>query len=324
MNQTPGTDLFPIIDSHVDLLYDIMRKHPDQSFGELPDAWISIPKLNSGRVRIIVSVFYLADVFNGVGKSANRLRDLFEYAEKHLTGLTFIENTAELEACFRGSGTIGAVPLLENADALMEFPPESLWRRGFRMVGLTHAGSNSLGDGNGVRNPEGLTRTGRELARELDRLGFAIDTAHLSEPAFRQLSEIFSGPMISTHTGLRAFFDTPRNLSDEQVEVILSRKGVIGIAVAPEILSPDGRTDISGVFRQIDHLVQRHGAGGVGIGSDFGGYDKVCAGLEDPSRLPSLAEMMKRHGYPEEAIAGIMGGNWYRFLSRMFNGQQAG
>lgn len=321
MKNLDGTLRFPVIDSHVDLLYDLMRKHADQSLENLPEAWISIPKLNSGGVRIIVSAYYCADVFNGLGKSANQLRNLFEYSGKHLCGLTVIRNTEDLEACYRGQETIGAVQHLENADALVEFPPEELWRLGFRMVGLTHAGKNSLGDGNAVNNPGGLTQTGRDLVKKLDRLGFAIDTAHLSEPAFRQVSELFSGPMISTHTGLRSFCGTARNLSDEQVETILSRKGVIGIAVAPEILSPDGQTGINGVFRQIDCLVQRHGAAGVGIGSDFGGYEKVCNGLEDHSRLPALAQIMQRYGYPEEAIAGIMGGNWYRFFTRMFTVQ---
>ena len=205
--------------------------------------------------------------------------------------------------------------LLENADALLEFPPEGLKRRGFRMVGLTHVGKNRIGDGNSVTGPEGLTPAGRNLVRELDRLGFAIDTAHLSDPCFREVADLFSGPLVSTHTGLRSLCDIPRNLSDDQVRIILSRGGVVGIAAFPGMLSLDGEADISHVFRQIDTLVQKFGPSGVGIGSDFGGYDTICAGFEDHSRLPVLAGLLDSAGYPDTAVRDIMGDNWYRFFS---------
>lgn len=308
---------YPVIDSHVDLLYDLMRRHEDISFGALSDAWITLPRLSDAGARIIVSAFYCPDSYNGHATAAGHLRRLLDYSDTYLDGLSPVTTSAELETCLRNTGARGVIPLLENADALLEFPLEELYRRGFRLVGLTHVGSNRLADGNSVTNPSGLTKVGRELVKNLDRLGCVIDTAHLSEPAFRQVAEHFNGPLVSTHTGLRAFFDTPRNLSEAQVETIISRDGVIGIAAAPEILSPAQRAGINDVFRQIDHLVQRHGAQGVGIGTDFGGFDAVCAGLEDHSRLPDLAQIMRRAGYPDHAIAGIMGGNWLRFFSRL-------
>jgi membrane dipeptidase len=312
------------MDAHVDLLYDLMARHPNSRLVDLPHAWISIPRLREGRVRVIASAFYCPDSHNGPGRAAGYLRSLLEYADSYLGGLTMITTPEELESCYWGTGAPGALRLLENSDALLEIPPEELKRSGFRVVGLTHGGRNRLADGNGVEHPEGLTPVGRGLVRELARLGFAIDTAHLSVPAFRDVAGLFSGPLICSHTGLRSFFRIPRNLSEEQANVITSRGGVIGIAVAPEILSPDGRADITVVFRQIDCLVQRHGAECVGIGSDFGGFDSVCSGLEDHSRLPLLRELLERAGYPEEAVGGIMGGNWFRFFHRLLGAASAG
>jgi microsomal dipeptidase-like Zn-dependent dipeptidase len=63
--------------------------------------------------------------------------------------------------------------------------------------------------------------------------------------------------------------------------------------------------------------VQKYGPSGVGIGSDFGGYDTVCEGFEDHSRLPALAAMLVEAGYPDTAIQGIMGDNWYRFFFKL-------
>jgi membrane dipeptidase len=305
---------YAAIDSHVDLLYDLVRRHPEIPLQEVSDAWVSLPKLAEGEVRVIVSAVYCMDAFNGPITAADNLRYLLDYAGRNLRKPETIRTAEDLEACYHGSGDPGALLLLENADALVEFPPEVLRSRGFRVVGLTHVGRNRVGDGNSVPDPEGLTPAGRNLVRELDRLGFAIDTAHLSDPVFREVDDLFSGPLISTHTGLRALCNTPRNLSDEQVSIILSRGGIVGIAAYPGMLSVDGRADISHVFRQIDRLVQKFGPHGVGIGSDFGGYDTVCDGFEDHSRLPKLAELLADAGYPDTAIQDIMGGIWFRFF----------
>jgi len=310
----------PAIDSHVDLIYDLSRHHPETRLCDLPpDAWVSLPKFTAGGVRIILSAYYCMDLCNGPARSADNLRSLLEYGKKYLTGLEIIRTVEDLTAVWSGSGPPGAVLLLENADPLAEYPPEALKRQGFRIVGLTHAGRNRIGDGNGEASPEGLSSIGRKLVRTLDNLGFSIDTAHLSDPCFREVVDLFHGPLISSHTGLRARCDIPRNLSDEQVEIILSRGGIIGIAAYPGMLSASGEADIAGLFRQIDHIVQKHGPNGVGIGSDFGGYDSVCRGFEDHTRLPQLAGLLREAGYPEAAVEGILGGNWFRFLSEVLD-----
>jgi membrane dipeptidase len=316
MGKPSQNHTYPAIDSHVDLLYDLLRRHPDKPLEEIPDAWVSLPKLAEGGVRVVVSAFYCKDAYNGP-QAADNLRYLLEYSELYLRGLPAIHSAEALESCFHGAGTPGALLLLENADPLVEFPLQTLKSKGFRAVGLTHFGKNRLCDGNAVPDPAGLTPTGRNLVRELDRLGFAIDTAHLPDPGFWDVVDLFSGPLLSSHTGLRAFYDTPRNLSDNQVQAILSHGGVVGIAACPGILSEYERANISLLFRHIDWFVQKFGPEGVGIGSDFGGYSTTCTRFEDHTRFPRLAELFEKAGYPDMAVAGIMGGNWFRFFSRL-------
>lgn len=309
---------YPVIDSHVDLLFDLIRHHPHTNLADLPpDAWVTLPRLNSGGVRVIVSAYYCEDSHNGPAKAADNLRSLLDYADRRLEGLRTIRDEETLRACFAGTGIPGALPLLENADALLEFPAEMLKKRGFRLVGLTHVGKNRIGDGNRVKNPEGLTPEGLKLIRELDGLGFAIDTAHLSPPCFAQVADMFSGHLLSTHTGFRAFCDTPRNLDEEQIRTILSRGGVIGLAAYPGMLSGDGGADIHEIFRQIDWFVQKFGPEGIGLGTDFGGYDGVCEGFVDHTSIPQLAGMLEEAGYPEASRAAILGENWLRLFSRI-------
>lgn len=309
--------MYPVIDAHVDLLHLLVTEHPGVRLSKLARALITLPRLRKGRVRIVVSAFYCADSHNGPSTADGHLRSLLEYADSFLDGLAPVTTGDELEACWQGKGAPGCLRLLENGDALLEFPPERLRQQGFCAVGLTHGGSNRLADGNGVKHSSGLTPAGRNMVRRLEELGFAIDTAHLSEPAFFDVADRFGGSLMCSHTGLRRFFRTPRTLSAEQVNVITSRGGVIGIALAPEILSPDGRADMDGVFRQIDCLVQRHGADVVGIGSDLGGFATPCGGLENHACLPGLAALLERAGYGDRAVAGIMGANWFRFFRRL-------
>lgn len=311
---------WPAIDSHVDLLYDLLRHHPDRHLGEIPDAWVNIQRLAEGCVRVIVTVFYCPDAHNGPQKSADYLRYLFNYAEKHLSGFETVRSAEELDSVYHGSGAPGALLLLENADPLLEYPPEALKKKGFHAVGLTHVGRNRIACGNAVDEPEGLTPAGGKLVVELERLGFAIDTAHLSEPAFADVAELFCGPLFSSHTGFREFNDCPRNLSGEQIRTILARNGVVGIAAAPSMISDDIKVGIGHVFRQIDWFVQKYGADSIAIGSDMGGYDGICHGFNDHRDFPCLAELLAGAGYPEAAIRGIMGGNWFRFFSGLLGG----
>ena len=323
MSSQPQNHTWPAIDSHVDLLYDLIRHHPDRALRDIPDAWVTLPRLAQGGVRLFVSVFYCPDAYNGPVKSADYLRYLLEYAEKHLQDFKSIRTSEELAAFYHGSGRPGALLLLENADPLLEYPPKALKERGFLAVGLTHVGRNRIGDGNAIEEPQGLTPAGRNLVLELDRLGFAIDTAHLSEPAFQETADLFTGPLFSSHTGFRAFKDTPRNLSVGQIRTILARDGVVGMAAAPGMISDDAKVGISHIFQQIDWLVQKYGADGIAIGSDMGGYDGVCEGFNDHSDFPRLAELLAGAGYPDPAIEGIMGGNWFRFFSRLLAGSAA-
>jgi membrane dipeptidase len=323
MPENSQTHVWPAIDSHVDLLYDLIRHHPDRPLREIPDAWVTIPRLVQGGVRIFVSVFYSPDAHNGPLKAADYLRYLFEYAENNIHGPDTISSAAELASAYHGSGPPGALLLLENADPLLEYPPEALKERGFFAVGLTHVGRNRVGDGNTVDEPHGLTPAGRRLVKELERLGFAIDTAHLSEPSFQETADLFAGPIFSSHTGFRKFNDCPRNLSDGQIRTILARDGVVGMAAAPGMISDDAQVGINHVFRQIDWFVQKYGPEGIGIGSDMGGYDGVCEGFNDHRDFPRLAELLSGAGYPDAAVEGIMGRNWFSFFSRVLKGSSA-
>jgi membrane dipeptidase len=284
-------------------------------FDQLNDLPVTLDKMKSANEFVTVAALYCPDTHNG-GGSADFLSGLVAYAEKFLTGLFHIRSAKELNDCIKQK-TPGMIWLIENADGLLEFDRASLAQTGIKVAGLTHIGRNRIGDGNNVSLPEGLTGKGKDLVKELAREGFAFDAAHLAEPGFRDLTRIYEGPIISSHTGVRSLCDIPRNLTGHQVAVILERKGVIGIAADPKMLTPAGKASIEDIFHHIDWIAQSFDADAIGIGTDFCGFDTTNAGFEDVTRLADLAQMMLAHGYPPLSVRKIMGENWRVFYESL-------
>ncbi len=303
------------IDGHVDVLYEMFESHSNVPFEELSDLPVTLEKMKNADVIAAVAALYCPDIHNGAA-SADFLSKLVSYAEKYLTGLFHIKSAEDLDDCIRRKKP-GMIWLIENADGLLEFDRARLRQAGVKVAGLTHMGKNRIGDGNNIPFPEGLTTEGKTLVKELAREGFAFDVAHLAEPGFRDLTRLCEGPLISSHTGVRALADIPRNLDRSQVAAILERKGVIGIAADPAMLTPSGEASIQDIFRHIDWIAQSFGADGIGIGTDLCGFRTVNAGFEDITKLADLARIMRENGYPEPGIRKIMGENWRVFYESL-------
>ena len=319
MMEKTFSDRIPVIDGHVDLLYSLMRYSPGTAFSALTDGEITPDRLREGNVRLIISAFYCADPHNGPVTARAHLNDLYAQAQTLLRGLTPILSAGDLEQTWRGTGEPGVLYLLENADALVDENVSRWQARGIRVVGLTHAGENRIGSGNGVNSSGGLTAAGLRLVRELARLGIVIDVAHLSDPCFWQLMDCYSGPLISSHTGFRRFCHLPRNLSDEQVRVLMDRNGMIGVSVNPDMLDKNLSAGLFQVVEQIDWLVQQYGDHQVAIGSDFGGFESTAPGMEHPGKFQSLAGGLQAIGYSQSAVENILGNNWYRFYKKLLS-----
>lgn len=303
------------MDGHVDVLYEMVKSHRDVAFDDLPDLAVTPDKMRSANVMAAVFALYCPDKYNGDG-SRDFLAQLLAYAKRHLTGVFHIKSAEDLEECIRVNRP-GMIFLVENSDGIIEFDLAQLAQAGIRVAGLTHQGRNRIGDGNGVPFPEGLSERGKGLVKKLSREGFAFDAAHLAAPGFRDLVRLHDGPLISSHTGVRAVADTARNLAKDQVAEITKRKGVVGIAADPKMLTLSGKASIDDIFCHIDWIAQMFDADAIGIGTDFCGFDTTNAGFEDITKLTDLETIMRAHGYPEESIRKILGENWRRFYGAL-------
>jgi membrane dipeptidase len=312
-----------LVDAHIDLTYSLMRQGRGRRLSALHSGPVTLAKMRQANLKLFCNSLFCEDRYNGE-EAVRHLRRVLHFSVKHLDGVWIVKSHPDFQGLMNAPSRIGTVLLLENADALVRNRPclEDLVTAGFRIVGLTHVGRNRIADGNKVRHARGFSAAGRDVVRALEARGLMIDVAHLHPECFRELLDLYGGPLCSSHTGLRELCDKPRNIDLEQAGAIVDREGVIGVSVNPEMLSLRGEATIDDVFHHLDLLVQRIGPKGVGIGSDFCGFTQTAAGLEDITGIRRLSEMMLTHGYGDEAVADIMARNWWGLFERLFKGSE--
>ncbi len=308
------------VDGHVDLPYFMMNHAQKSSLSEIRDVPFTIEKAGRAGIRLFGTAIYCEDRFNGAD-SFTYFQDILNFTKRQYDNVVIIKNKSDLDGLIAKDEDTGTLLLLENGDALAVNIPfiAELKEEGIGIVGLTHAGKNRLADGNSVQYPDGFTLDGKEVVDSLHANGLIIDVAHLHPKCFWQLLDLTEGPLISSHTGVRDLFNTPRNISLEQAKELFIRGGIVGITFNPEMLAPGGEACLEDVFAHLDTVVQKFGPKGVGIGSDYCGFDLVTEGLEDITGITALIDVMLDHGYVQEDVNDIMGRNWLRIYESYLN-----
>lgn len=311
-----GSDVKFFVDGHVDLPYFLMKPGYEGSFRDLKEGPFTFHTAMASGVRLFCTAIYCQDLFNGK-ESLKHYQQVLGFAQRSLESLKILKNKKDLDELQNHPEDLGTLFLLENADCLAGniSQIDTLRENGVFAVGLTHAGGNRLGDGNGIRFSRGLTDVGREVARILGEKRILLDVAHLHPACFWELLDLVETPMISSHTGIREIFDIQRNIDMKQVREIFQRGGMVGITMNPEMLAPEGKAEVRSVFNHLDMVVQKFGPDGVGIGSDLCGFDASIKGMEDITGIGLLVDEMMNHGYGGSAVAKIMGRNWLGIYS---------
>jgi membrane dipeptidase len=135
---------------------------------------------------------------------------------------------------------------------------EHYFRRGVRY--MTPAWTHSLSWAGSSGDAEGATRglndLGREVIREMNRLGMLVDVSHVSDKTFWDMFETSTSPIIATHSNCRAIADVPRNLTDEMIRAIAETGGVVSVVYYPGFLDPDWRARKNAVEAEIQPLIE--------------------------------------------------------------------
>ena len=220
---------------------------------------------------------------------------------------------------------LGILLSMEGADPIM-YPAqvEAWWNEGLRAVGPVHYGRSHYAYGTSTDGP--LSEAGVKLLKEFMRTGMILDVTHLSDQSFFQALDVYAGPLLASHHNCRALVPGDRQLTDEQIKLLIRRDVVIGTAFDNWMLYPGwkrGRTDpnlvtLAKAADHIDHICQlagnaRHCALGTDLDGGFG-TEQAPGDFDTYSDLHKLEDILTRRGYGESDVDCIFHGNWLRFF----------
>ncbi|RVH37105.1 membrane dipeptidase [Sinorhizobium meliloti] len=234
--------------------------------------------------------------------------------------------------------------LFEDRIAFVEFFAEL----GVRVVQLTYNNQNELGGSCYEENDSGLARFGRDVVREMNRVGMLVDLSHVGDRTTLDAIEWSEKPVAITHANAASLFAHKRNKSDKVIKALSERGGVIG-CVAYRNITPDAAcATVDGWCEMVARTVDIAGIDHVGIGTDIShnhtprDYDWMRKGrwtrsvqygagspqrpgavakpewLLKPENLQDVAPALLRVGFNQEEAKKILRGNWLRLYAEVF------
>ena len=238
-------------------------------------------------------------------------------------------------AAFR-AGRIASVIGMEGGHAIENSlgALRAFYGMGARYMTLTHSSNIDWADsGTDTPRHNGLTAFGREVVREMNRLGMLVDLSHTSPKTMHDVLDIAEAPVIWSHSSARALVEHGRNVPDDVLRRLPQNGGVVMVTFVPSFINEaardwqalpeaersrttEPRATLADVANHIEHIKRIAGVDHVGIGSDFDGISSVPVGLEDVSKFPDLFAELSRRGWTEDELKKLAGENVLRAWRR--------
>ena len=320
---------------------------------------VDIPRLRRGHVSgIFLSIFTPASrpPLEAMRRALEEIDAVRRETKRHPADLQLAATADEVLAA-KKRGRIAILMGVEGGHMIDSNPAilRTYFQLGARYMTLTHSGHTPWADSSGqpaVHN--GLTDLGKELVREMNRLGMMVDISHVADKTFWDVMEISTAAVIASHSSCRALAKNARNMTDEMIQAVAKRGGVVHINYAEGFLDDDfaarsralraertrqgaggerqprtpeqhranlervakmGRIPLSRLLDHFEHAVKVAGVDHVGMGSDFDGVgDQLPEGMEDISKTPNLVRGLMERGFSDTDIEKILGGNTLRVM----------
>ena len=349
-----------IFDAHLDLSMNALEWNRDlrwttdeirkseEGMDDKPDrakGTVSFPSMRQGKIGICVATQIARYVKPGSFLPGwNSPEQAWAQTQGQLAWYKTMENAGELVQIRTGNDLerhlrlwenplektpIGYILSLEGADSLVSIGHlERAFEYGLRAIGPAHFGPGTYAHGTGSTG--GLGIKGRELLKEIEKLGMILDATHFNDESFWEALNLYQGPVWASHNNCRVFVPHNRQFSDEQIKELIQRDGVIGAALDAWMMVPDwinGESDpkargvtLKLMINNIDHICQLAGNSlHAGIGSDLDGAfgkEQCPYDLETIADLQKVPDMLSEIGYSESDIQNVMSENLIRFLRK--------
>src|SRR6267143_1747527 len=321
-----------VFDTHADTPQRFLFDHFDLGSRDT-EGGVDIPRMREGGIGAIFFALWVPVEITG-SKATRRALDLLdsvnEQIRRHPDDLMLATSSGEVRAA-RVQGKIAILMGVEgghaidnNLDVLRDFIA-----RGVRYMTLTHNAPTDWADSsNHSPRHNGLTEFGREVIREMNRLGMLVDISHVTDDMIKALAARGGVIHITFHNAFLSqdYAEATRSPASGWIASLESidkkygeneaRKLAEGQRLSDDLVRAGKLPEVSWekIIEHIDHAARLVGAAHVGLGSDFDGAF-MPAGMEDASKFPMITESLLRRGNPESDVRKILGENTIHVLS---------
>lgn len=333
------------------------RAERDQA-GKIPPFQTDIARLRSGKVGAQFWSVYVSAALSepqAVQATLEQIDVMKRVIARHSADLAYCE-TADCAAQAMKQGRIASLLGIEGGHSIGTSLSvlRQMHALGVRYMTLTHTRNNAWADA-GTDTPvhDGLTDLGRDVVREMNRLGMLVDLSHVSEATMLDALEVSRAPVIFSHSNASAVNGHARNVPDSVLDRLKANGGIVMVNFYPPFVSEARRQwlaaraaekarldalnlgnpkaieagleawvqahpvpagTIAEVANHLDHIKQRAGAEHVGLGGDFDGIEVAVDGLEDVSTYPALFIELARRGWTRSELEGLASRNMMRVM----------
>lgn len=308
--------MIPVADGHCDYLYGAVNRRYSFSGKRPAEQNICRDTLVAGHVKL--------QFFAAWTDMSSRIPPLQQCLMMTDAYHTMVESEAELAPLTKecapdaDDGIIRTVLTVEGGEAIEGSLSvlRSVYRLGVRAMSLTWNQNNELAGAALARGNRGLTELGREVIREMERIGMAVDLSHLSDRGIDEVLDMTERAPFASHSNCRAVLDAARSLTDERIRRIAKRGGTVGINFYPPQLTARGMATIKNVVDQLRHLADVGGVECCAIGSDYDGMPHYPPELKDSSCFPALVEALRSAGFTADEVERIMYRNLFDYIQQ--------
>lgn len=326
--------------------------------GKTPPFQTDIARLRAGKVGAQFWSVYVSAALSepqAVQATLEQIDVMKRIIARHQADLAYCE-TADCAARAMKDGRIASLLGIEGGHSIGTSLSvlRQMHALGVRYMTLTHTRNNAWADA-GTDTPVhgGLTDLGRDVVREMNRLGMLVDLSHVSEATMLDTLDVTKAPVIFSHSNATAINQHARNVPDSVLDRLKANGGIVMVNFYPPFVSEDRRQwnarraaekarldalnlgnpkaselalegwakanpapngGIADVANHLDHIKRRIGAAHVGIGGDFDGIDVTVDGLGDASTYPALFVELARRGWTRTELEGLASGNMMRVM----------
>ncbi|MEU9153951.1 dipeptidase [Streptomyces sp. NPDC048417] len=353
---------FPVVDGHNDLPYALREQvrydldARDIAGHQNAHLHTDIPRLREGGVGAqFWSVYVRSDLPGAVPATLEQIDCVRQLIARYPADLRAALTASDMEAA-RAEGRIASLMGAEGGHSIDNSlgTLRGLYELGVRYMTLTHNDNNDWADSATDKpNVDGLSAFGREVVREMNRLGMLVDLSHVAATTMRAALDTTTAPVIFSHSSSRAVCDHPRNIPDDVLERLPGNGGVAMVTFVPKFVLQaavdwtaaaddnmrahgfhhlDTTEDAMKVHRafeethprpvattatvadHLDHMRETAGIDHIGIGGDYDGTAFTPDGLNDVSGYPNLIAELLDRGWSRPDLAKLTWQNAVRVL----------